>query len=162
MSAFLNNTLDRPGGPWTELSRSSNITAVAFGVFTDETSGFSVRIVLFTVFNQSTVGGLVISQFLGTRRITGGHSFRMIGVLSRFSICDWFTGTNWIPLDVHTTVYILFSLLSYGGLVCQVAKKNWHKWRLKQKKRNLYITYSILSVKNRNDLRCLDAFNHAL
>ena len=66
---------------------SSNITAVAFGVFTDETSGFSVRIVLFTVFKQSTVGGLVISQFLGTRRITGGHSF-MIGVLSRFSICD--------------------------------------------------------------------------
>ena len=67
---------------------SSNITAVAFGVFTDETSGFSVRIVLFTVFKQSTVGGLVISQFLSTRRITGAHSFRMIGVLSRFSICD--------------------------------------------------------------------------
>ena len=63
---------------------SSNITAVAFGVFTDETSGFSVRIVLFTVFNQSTVEGLVISQFLGTTRITGAHGFRrMIGVLSR-------------------------------------------------------------------------------
>ena len=52
---------------------SSNITPVVFSVFTDETSGFSRRIFLFAVFNQSAVGGLVVSQFLC--RIGAAHGF---------------------------------------------------------------------------------------
>ena len=52
---------------------SSNIKAVGFSVFTDETSGFSIRIFLFAVFNQSAVGGLVVSQFLC--RIGAAHGF---------------------------------------------------------------------------------------
>ena len=44
-----------------------------FSVFTDETSGFSIRIFLFAVFNQSAVGGLLVSQFLC--RIRAAHGF---------------------------------------------------------------------------------------